>query len=302
LWPLLVALVAWNVRLFRQRPGTVLLNLATIAAVILVAPMLHKIFTAFDLGSYLIVSVLLTLLAALSVFQLTDGPARRSWLVPGGLYIGGSALLLLAVLFSPRFDRRHPRLDSAFFVSNQDTGSHIWASYDNRPDEWTSQLFHQPIQRQTMPDLMPGSQRRLMQAPAEPVPLAAPSMEILENKAVGSERQVHLRVLSQRHAPVIVLFIPGETAVISSSVNGHDLHGTAAPGAWTMQYYGAPADGIGLVLKMKTAGPVSVRIADVSYGLPEAATAALKPRPDSCIPSSVGFNDTTVVVKTFSIQ
>jgi hypothetical protein len=290
-------------KLFRQRPGVVLLNLATIAAVMLVAPMLHKIFTAFDLGSYLIVSVLLTLLAALSVFQLTDGPARRSWLVPGALYIGGFGLLLVALLFSPRFDRRHPRLDSAFYVSDQDTGNHIWASYDKGPDEWTSQLFHQPIQRQTLPELFPGSQRRLMQAPAEPVALAAPSMEILENKAVGSERQVHLRVLSPRHAPILLLFISGEATVLSSSVNGHELHAApAAQSAWTMQYYGAPADGIDVMLKMRAAGPFSLRIADVSYGLPEAATATLKVRPDSSIPSSVGFNATTVVVKTYSIQ
>ncbi|HEX7286794.1 MAG TPA: M20/M25/M40 family metallo-hydrolase [Candidatus Angelobacter sp.] len=303
LWPLFLALVAWNVKLFKPRPGAVLLNLATVAAVILVAPMLHKIFTAFDLGSYLIVGVILTLLAALSVFQLTDGPARRSWLVPGALYVGGSALLLVALLFSPRFDRRHPRLDSAFYVSNQDTGSYTWASYDKAPDEWTSQLFHQPIQRQTLPELLPGSPRRLMQTPADPVAIAGPSMEILESKAVGSERQVHLRVLSPRHAPIILLFIPQETAVISSSVNGHDLHAaSAAQGGWTMQYYGAPADGIDLMLKMRAAGPLSLRIADVSYGLPDAATATLKPRPDSSIPSPVGFNDTTVVVKTFSVQ
>jgi hypothetical protein len=210
---------------------------------------------------------------------------------------------LIALLFSPRFDRRHPRLDSAFYVANQNNGSHIWASYDKAPDEWTSQLFHQPIQRQTLPDLFPGSQRRLMQSPAEPVALAAPGMEILENKAVGSERQVHLRVLSPRHAPILLLFIPGEAVVISSSVNGHDLHAApAAQNAWSMQYYGATADGIDLMLKVKAAGPFSLRIADVSYGLPEAAAAALKPRPDSSSPSPVGFNDTTVVVKTFSIQ
>ena len=303
LWPLMVTLVAWNVKLWRndQGGGILLLNVAAAAAVILVVPMLHKILIAFDLGSHLIVTPLLALLAGLCLYQLIEGSSQQRLSLPGVLYISGSALLLSALFFSPRFDHRHPRLDSILYEANENTGS-IWASYDNQPDEWTSQIFRNPIQRQALPELFPGSQRRFMQAPADSVPLPAPSIEILESKTLEGERQLHLRVASVRHAPSMVISMPGVARVTRAAVNGHEIRAAStSAGIWTLQYYGVLAEGIDLVLDLKSTGPVTIHVADVSYDLPEAAM-ALKPRPEASSPSPVRFNESTVVAKALTIQ
>lgn len=304
LWPLFVVLVAWNVKLWRNDQGgsTLLLNVAAAAAVILVVPMLHKILIAFDLGSHLIVTPLLALLAGLCLYQLIEGPSKQRLSIPGVLFISGSALLLSALFFSSRFDRRHPRLDSLLYETSETTGS-IWASYDKQPDEWTSQIFRNPIQRQALPELFPGNQRRFMQAPANAVPLPAPSIEVLESKTFEGERQLHLRVASVRHAPSMVISMPGATQVTRSAVNGHEIRAAStSAGGWTLQYYGVLAEGIDLVLNLKSTGPVSIHVADVSYELPEAAMATLKPRPEATSPSPVRFNESTVVAKAFTIQ
>jgi hypothetical protein len=85
-------------------------------------------------------------------------------------------------------------------------------------------------------------------------------------------------------------------------VNGHEIRAAStSTGIWTLQYYGVHAEGIDLVLDLKSTGPVTIHVADVSYELPEAAM-ALKPRPEASSPSPVRFNESTVVAKALTIQ
>jgi len=66
-----------------------------------------------------------------------------------------------------------------------------------------------------------------------------------------------------------------------------------------MQYYAVPAEGIDLVLDVKSTDPIQVRVADISYGLPDGATPALA-RPETVAPLPGRFSNSTLVTKTFS--
>lgn len=305
LWPLLFALVAWNI-IFRntgQSRGILLLTLAAIPAVILMAPMIHKIFTAFSLGSHLIVSALLTLLAGLLVYQLTAplSPALK-WALPGGLCVLGLALLATALFFSPHFDRQHPRFDSIFYGVNTNTGMHIWASYDDQPDEWTALFLGKTVHKETLPEFFPGSSRKFLQASAEALPLEAPQLNVIENTSIAGERQVRVRVISPRHAPTLSFFIGKDTPVTSASVNGKEIPAArTVQGDWTLQYYAVPANGIDLLLKVKTTGPFQVQVVDMSFGLPDGTPVAVKERTESLTLSPGRLNNSTVVAKMFSL-
>jgi hypothetical protein len=305
LWPALVVLVAWNVKLYRSgsEGSAILLNLASAAALILVVPLLHKIFTAFDLGSHVLISIMLALLAALCVHQLTPSVSKRAWLLPGGLYAFSAVLLFGAMTFSPRFDRQHPRLDSLMYVSNADSGTQVWASYDRQPDQWTSQVFRGAVKRATLSQALPANSRIFMQAPAPSASVAPPELNVLDNKVAGAERQVHLQILSPRHASAALLFVPSEIPVLSASLNGHELHASKTiQGAWTLQYFGMRSEGIDLRLRLKSGGAFKLQVTDVADGLPESATSQISPRPASASPLPVRFNDSTLETKTFSIQ
>jgi hypothetical protein len=125
----------------------------------------------------------------------------------------------------------------------------------------------------------------------------------LDSNVASDERQVHLQIASPRRASAAVLFVPSETPVLSASLNGHDLHASkTVQGAWTLQYFGMPSEGMDLVLRLKSAGPFKLQVTDVSDGLPASATTQMSPRPGSASPLPVRFNDSTLVTKTFFVQ
>ncbi len=300
LWPLLFILVAWNL-IFRMniQNGVALLSIAAIPGVILIAPMIHKIFMAFTMGSHPMVSILLALMAALFAHQLGTSRMPKPQTLPVALYAIGLGLMITALFFSPHFDQKHPKFDSVFYGEDADTGKTLWASYDNQPDEWTAQFFSKPIQRDILPQFFSGNPRKFLQAPAVAVPLVAPEIKVIENKTIAGGRQIHLRVVSARHAPILSFFASGD-AVQKASVNGKDIP-KGIQGSWTTEYFDVPAEGIDLVLDVKSSTPVHFQVVDISYGLPEGATSAIKTRPDNLISSPARFSNTTMVTKSFSL-
>jgi hypothetical protein len=302
LWPLLFVLAAWNFIFSRNiQRGSVLLTVAAIPAVVVMAPTIHKVYMAFAMGSHPMVSILLALLVALLAEQLAASKMPRPWTLPAGLYAIGFGLIIAALFFAPHFDKTHPGFDSVFYAEDADTGKTLWASYDNQPDEWTSQFFSNPIQKETLNQFFPGNPKKFLQAPAPAAPLSAPQIEVIENKVVADGRQIHVRVISPRHAPILSFFASGD-AVTKASVNGKNLpNSPAAQGPWVMQYFAVPAEGIELTLNLKSASPVRFQVADISFGLPQGASSAFKARPENVIPLPARLSNTTVVSKSFSL-
>jgi hypothetical protein len=299
LWPLLFMLAAWNIiAAMNIRRGGVLLTVAALAGVILLVPMIHKIFTAFYMGSVLMVSAMLALMITLFADPLMPEKMPRR-IMPAGLFVAGAGLLLGAVLFSPRFDRAHPRFDSVFYGEDADSGKAIWASYDDRPDEWTSQFFSAGAHKEPLDKFNAGNSRKFLQAPAQVVPFAAPDAQIVESKTTAEGREVRVRVTSPRHAPILSFF-SNTDEVVKASVNGKEVpKGQIAQRLWVLQYCAVPPEGIELALDLKGSSPVHFQIADLSYGLPDAAASGLKPRPENAMPVPARLSNTTIVTKGF---
>jgi hypothetical protein len=102
LWPLLFSLSGWiAVSLARPTANakSLVLGLSAVPAIVLMAPMIHKIFFAFAAHSTLIVSALLGLVFALVIAQITQETSRR-WLLPLLLAVAGTGLMVMAVIAS----------------------------------------------------------------------------------------------------------------------------------------------------------------------------------------------------------
>jgi hypothetical protein len=302
LWPLLFVLSGWNiVAVGNVEHGGVLLTAALAPGVLLLAPLVYKIFTAFMIGSYPIVSLVLTLFMALLVCPLAPTRQSRPWIVPAGLVLSGIVVSVAALLLSPRFDPKHPRLDSTFYAENLNSGSALWASYDGLRDPWNSQFFPARARRETLDQFLPGNQRKLLQAMAQPVPLAAPMVQMLETKSIDGGREIHLHLISARHAPVLSLSVANDS-VLKAWVNGKEISGEhSLQGIWSLQYYALPPEGIDLVLDLKGISGVNLRVADISYGLPEGAMGGLHARPENVIFSPMFLSDTTIALKSFDL-
>jgi hypothetical protein len=97
-WPLLFSALAWAVVLETGRQErSKLLVAGAIPAILIVVPLAHKVFTAFGLGSGLIVSALLTLVLSLCAVQVGPDSMPRPSVLPITLCAAGAALFASAL-------------------------------------------------------------------------------------------------------------------------------------------------------------------------------------------------------------
>jgi hypothetical protein len=98
IWPLLFSAVAWGLVLETGgQERSKLLLAGVIPAILIVVPLAHKVFTAFGLGSGLIVSALLTLVLSLCAVQVGPDSMPRPLMLPITLCIAGTALFATAL-------------------------------------------------------------------------------------------------------------------------------------------------------------------------------------------------------------
>jgi hypothetical protein len=104
LWPFLFSVL--GATLGMSKPGVfsagrnVVALLGLVPALVLIVPMAHKIFFAFDANSTVIVSVLSVLLLSLCMGQLGPENMPKSWTAPGLLALIAAGALLIAITFS----------------------------------------------------------------------------------------------------------------------------------------------------------------------------------------------------------
>jgi len=103
-WPLLFSLLGWVIVFARRRTSattrSVLLVLSGVPAVVLLVPMMHKIFFAFASHSAAIVSALLGLLLTLMIGQIAPETVSRRWLPPLLLAAVAVGLFITAITVS----------------------------------------------------------------------------------------------------------------------------------------------------------------------------------------------------------
>ena len=99
IWPLLFSALAWGLVLETGRQERSKLLLAgAIPAILIIVPLAHKVFTAFGLGSGLIVGALLALVLSLCAVQVGPDSMPRPLFLPITLCAAGAALFASALL------------------------------------------------------------------------------------------------------------------------------------------------------------------------------------------------------------
>lgn len=103
LWPLLFTMLPWLVIFSRRHLSggakSTLFFLSSLPAIVIIVPMIHKIFAAFAAGSTMIVSALLGVLLSLLIGPIVMGARSRRWL-PLSFITGGLALLIAEIAIS----------------------------------------------------------------------------------------------------------------------------------------------------------------------------------------------------------
>ena len=302
-WPLFFALLGLGYVFIQgdnERPRVQLATayVCAIPGIVIVAPVVHLIFIAmpFTLGPGLVLFFVLLLALLIPLLRISTVGSR--WAFPGA--IAAIAVLVFVVAGSGAgFDKDHRQSNHVLYFLDAATQRALWLSSDARPDEWTEQFFGKKPERAPLADPFPLGRRVYLQAPAPVASLPPPEARVLEDLTANDVRHLRLHVVSPRGGERISVQI--NTEILSATVDGKPLAlDPATQKNWSLLYLALPKDGIELVLEMRSAPPLAVRLVDESYGLPRLDGEKLKDRPAHMMPAPFFRSDVTLVSQNYS--
>ena len=151
-------------------------------------------------------------------------------------------------------------------------------------------------------DLPPGLRPWPWIAPAEPVGLDAPTVDLLADVEIDGERRLTLRPHTARGGTQLRLLVPDAAKPLSVEIDDgtHPLKPERPiRGYHYITYNGPPRADWRLTLHLASTAPFELLLYEVSHGLPESGAALLEARPKSAQPR--GFGDATRVLRRVEI-
>jgi hypothetical protein len=310
-WPLLFTLLGMTFMLIsKERPTTsvrclVVITACAIPGIILLTPMIYIIFVALTISSSTAAILMTVLLLGLLIAHLGVVRTRYKWSLPALSALTALAFIVAAGLTSG-FDKDHPKPNTIFYAMDADTGKAVWATSDEKLDEWTSKLFPAGAVRKSLTEFPPLTSRPLLQGEAPPASLKAPNAVLVEDSTSGDVRTLRLRVEPAQLSAAVSVSLAPNAEVMAATINGRPAQlGTVSARSgpespWLMLYYAPPREGIDLVLQLRSSQPVNLRIVDRSNRLPDIPGSPINPRPEYMIATPYAYSDSTMVSKSFS--
>ena len=307
-WPLLFGLAGVAVALAFPQLGRVkILAIATLCALpglFLLAPFIHSLGVALALSSPAMMQVPVVLLLGLLIPQLYALVKSSGWLLPSAMAMLGIALIIYAHQ-TFKFDQEHPRENNIFYALNADTGKAIWASTDQRTDNWTSGFFSNASEQGSIEEYLPNRYDGFLKNAAPAIGAPGPEVVLLDDQTTDDVRVIRLRIASPRQAPIVSIFADVTTPDLKATVDGKSIGDSAKPTPvdanhrWGFFYSAVPPGGIELVLRMKTPQPLKLTVTDRSYGLPQIPQMSTT-YPVDAMPAPAALSDTTCVTRRFT--
>lgn len=309
-WPLLFSLVGLGFIFASNRDSAkgkrlVMLTACAIPGIILLAPTIYLVFVALTLELSGVVMFLVVLLLGLLIPHLSLMAIPNKWLLPTASILVSLSFIVVGS-FTAGFDANHPKPNSIFYGLNADTEKAIWASADQKPDEWTSQFLSRDTEQTKLAEYFPPGSRKFLKSPAPVVQMTTPQIEPLSDDVRDGTRTVHMRITSPRQARIIRIYVDSKTEVLAAALNGKKIDNytgdrTVSAKNWGFNYFALPKEGIELTLAVKPSQPLKLKAVDQSDGLPE-IPGKFPARPKYMMPTGFasGVSDSTLVSKSFT--
>lgn len=326
-WPLLFAALALNFRWTgRQSRDPIPAILATIVAVIPCAVMLAPIFVSTGDATpmmFWVSAILTVLMFGIFVPYIDLLTGNHEVLLAAALAVAGIVLFTIGMRDS-RFSDAQPRPDSIFYMLDANSGRATWASLDRAPDRFTAQFFQSHVRAGSLAlltgeiastaqdsDLIGPSAKAgrfcqlnggaTIEGDAPDAELAAPELHVIGDSTSAGVRTVTLHIASTRGAPIVWITIAHGVQILASSVE-EKSPGAGASDGYSAWFWGVPAGGFDLTLKLVKAGPVRINLIDQTDWLPSFPGMAITPRAADVMPTPLLFFDSsTLVRKTFIV-
>ncbi|MEJ6486177.1 M20/M25/M40 family metallo-hydrolase [Nostoc punctiforme UO1] len=309
-FPLLLNLGGWgfifatNSKNYLLGRDFVVLSVCFIPIIILFAPTIYLILVALTISMSGVVMVIVVLLLGLLIPHLYLFTTPNKWLLPATALVVSLSLIIAGSL-TAGFDANHPKPNSIFYVLNADTGKAIWASFDEQPDDWTSQFLSQYPEKVSLTEYLPFASSQFLENQAPAFSLPAPNIQLLSDDARNGSRTLRLQIISSREGRIVRVYLDPKVEVLGATVNGKKIdnqadNSTISGIPWGLHYFALPQERINLTLIVKQSQPLKLIVIDQSDGLPEIPNKFFQKRPNYMMPTGFGISDSTLVSKSYS--
>lgn len=307
LWPLLagllvVALEFWWVK-STELARHALRLLPVIVGLPLVGTVIYLVQLMFGVGILPAGGFLTVLLLAL-VFPYLDFhrlPRPAAWAIAPA----AAGLVIIAATFAlARTQPDQPALNFTFYSMDADTGQAGWVAQSHLLDETLFPLFGIYPRQSHLSEYFPTTDEDLVWIQDAPALAAAPpALEIVEDSTLGSERTLRLKLISPRGADGIMAEVSADQAILTAALYG-ERHQRETPRSQVFfKVIGPSPDGVEIILTLQAGVPVTIRLADVSRGLPldDAQQAALNAGLRSGYGGGHGIDSMTLIHRTITL-
>jgi hypothetical protein len=302
-WPLifglmgLAAMIAANEEFSPEPKAPAWMVLFVIPGLLIIAPTIDTLHVAMTLAMAPGLMLMTGLLLGLLIPQLVLMSRRGRWWLPA-LSIVAAAAFAVAGFLTSGYDADHRKPNSIFYLFDADEKQSFWGSLDDGLDEWTSQFFSTPPETASLGEIIPARSGRFLKSPAVSAELAAPRLQVLENRTEADRRKLSVRISSPRGATNCMVFLDSTVEVVQAAVDGKPIrleqkHGSSESG-WGLLYSGLPREGFILSLEVNSNLPLEIELVDQSYDLPDLPNLFVRSRPSYMMPA-LGMADSTLV-------
>jgi len=309
--PLLFGLLSLFFIIKQKKPYLFLLLFLSGPTLFILTPFVKMFPVGLGLNMIMASTLLITLLFVLliSVFGYIDKKkllAFASFLIAVGFFISAH--------INSGFNKERPKPNSLVYLRDTDTNSAVWATYDQRLDDWTMEkLTDQPDKvsddhEQTFNSKYNTPFTFTKNTKIEPWP--CPEIIVDRDTTMGEAREIKLTMALQRPVNRVELFSDTSMVFNSFSINGFKIINNNTKDVETprrknmslLNFYVTDEDTLTYEFVVPKNQKTSIQFYESSYDLLQNPTFNVSKRTESMIPKPFVLNDAVIMKKTIRFE
>ncbi len=300
--PLICVLFGLNLVLLKpqMRSGSksLTLSLFCLPAFPIFLGFIPNLFLALPVDLIALPSLLAVLFTGLFLIQVNWMIHQRGWIPLTAVGALSIALLITPSLQPKPFTASRPQLNSLFFIRDANRHQNLWVSRDTHPDSWTSRYFKGKTEFGRIDHLLPDAHHDFLTGRAPMIELPAPNLVVKSDELLDGQRTLSLHIAAaSKNASTLKIHVETEAELVETRLGARTLGDYAR----SIHYFNPPPAGLDLTLRLLSDEPLSIRVIEQTYGLPDQV--GFSERPNHTIPTnkSIWYEKTTLVTKRFRL-
>lgn len=300
IWPLLFSMSAIAFFFYRSQGSwitrLIVMLITTLPLVILWPPVLRTLYATMGLNISGLLMTLIVLGLGLLLPHMHTFWSSNKWIFPILAFVLAGSLIGLGVSNS-EVSSENPAMDTLFYHQDFDTGTAMWASIDNTPDDYTQQVLSGFVAG-SLSDLVPYEDIPVIVAHAPKLEQNPLNVTLVSETIIDeTTRELVFGITADPIVNSIVIYITADQLSGSVELLGEEVEWV---NTWpVLRYYNLPKEGIEIIVPAIVGSEYQMQIVTQSLGLPTHLATELDTRPDYLIAAPTPITDSTLTIETF---